>query len=166
LYKTPAALHHNFVEKIKLMERIVFSHYYPEQKLLVTRLSGLLNSSDINAWKDSLYKASEAMPDNSSFKILVDLHGFKAENFEVHKEYRTIMPLFLAEFGYRIGYLDMFPEASVELKNNRGIRCVAMANVHQDESKMKDYQEKFSKAFEQYFTDSRAGTQWINSYHI
>lgn len=166
MYKSQAALHHNFVEKVKLMERVVFSHYFPEQKLLVTRLSGLLNSSDIKAWRDSLYRASESIPDHSTFKVLVDLHGFKAGNFEVHKEYRLIMPLFLAGFGYRIGYLDMFPEASLELKNMRGIRCVAMANVHQDESKMKDYQEKFSKPFEQYFTDSKAGIQWINSYSL
>jgi hypothetical protein len=91
----------------------------------------------------------------------VNLFGFKAENFEVHKAYRNIIPLLLADFGYRIGYLDMFPEASVELRHYRGIRCVAMANVHQDATKMKDYQERFSNSHEQYFTDQETAVNWI-----
>jgi len=43
----------------------------------------------------------------------------------------------------------------------RGIECKAMANVHQDETKMADYEKRFSKAYERYFTDSAAALNWI-----
>ena len=145
------------------MEKITEATYYPDQKIVELRLSGLLNAADIENWKNEIEKTMSQVPDNSTFKMLVNLHGFKAENFEVHKAFRNIVPLLLADYGYRIGYLDMFPEASVELKNTRGIQCVAMANVHQDETKMKDYQEKFSSAKEQYFTEPLVAEQWIES---
>ncbi|MBN8676210.1 MAG: hypothetical protein J0L56_18910 [Chitinophagales bacterium] len=145
------------------MEKITEATYYPEQKIVELRLRGLLNAADIENWKNEIEKTMSQVPDNSTFKMLVNLHGFKAENFEVHKAFRNIVPLLLADYGYRIGYLDMFPEASVELKNTRGIQCVAMANVHQDETKMKDYQENFSSAKEQYFTEPLVAEQWIES---
>jgi hypothetical protein len=37
---------------------------------------------------------------------------------------------------------------------DRGIQCKAIANVHQDETKMTAYERKLSKAYEQYFTNS------------
>ncbi len=145
------------------MEKLFESRYIVNKKLLITTLSGLLNSVDIKKWKESLEEAAAQIPDNTEFKMLVDLYGFKAENFPVHQEYRTIIPLFLADYGYRIGYLDMFPEASVSLINTRGISCIAMANVHQDESKMKDYETKFSKKNERYFISSEEALQWIEN---
>jgi hypothetical protein len=143
------------------MKKIIATEYLPGQDLVITRLTGLLNFEDIQNWKLSLEEALIQVPDNSSFRILVNQHGFKAENFEVHKVYRNIMPLFLASYGYRIGYLDMFPEATVELKNTRGIKCIAIAIVHHDESKMKDYQQKFSSEKEQYFTAPDQAEYWI-----
>jgi len=145
------------------MTKITNSFWQPAEQLVTTRLSGLLDTADIQQWENTLTETMKQVPDNTAIKMLVDLHGFKAENFEVHKQYRNIIPLLLARHGYRIGYLDMFPEASITLTTERGIRVVAMANVHQDETKMKDYQEKFSKPFEQYFTDSAAAHAWILS---
>lgn len=148
------------------MSKYYFSEWKPVDKLLITRLSGELNKEDIVAWEKSLSDAAKKIPANSEFKLLINLFGFKAANFEVHKEFRNIIPLFLAEYGYRIGYLDMFPEATIKLKNNRSIQCVAMANVHQDETKMKDYQVKFSNAHEQYFVDDKEALMWIQKLEI
>lgn len=143
------------------MGKIIYAAYHPTTQVLELRLSGLLNFEDIDTWKLMIMKAVSEIPDNTEIRTLVNLFGFKAENFEVHKAYRNIIPLLLADFGYRIGYLDMFPEATVELRHHRGIRCVAMANVHQDATKMKDYQERFSNPHEQYFTDQDAAVNWI-----
>lgn len=143
--------------------KITDSFWQPAERLVTTRLSGLLNTSDIQRWERMLTATMDQIPDHTQIKMLVNLHGFKAENFEVHKQYRNIIPLLLAQYGYRIGYLDMFPEASVTISHHRQIQVVAMANVHQDETKMKDYQEKFSKPYEQYFTDPDAALAWILS---
>lgn len=145
------------------MEKIIGTEWQPQDNLIITRLSGLLNTEDIKAWETSLHEALAHIPDNTSFKILVNLHGFTAGHVDVHKQYRNIMPLLLAGYGYRIGYLDMFPEATVELTITRGITCKAMANVHQDETKMNDYEKRFSKAHERYFINSDEALSWIRT---
>ena len=38
-----------------------------------------------------------------------------------------------------------------------------MANVHQDETKMADYERRFSKANERYFINSDEALEWIRS---
>lgn len=143
------------------MGKIIYAAYHAKVQVLEIRLSDIVSFEDIETWKLVIRKAVAEIPDNSEIRVLVNLFGFKAENVEVHKAYRNIIPLLLADFGYRIGYLDLFPEASLELSNHRGIRCVAMANVHQDATKMSTYQERFSTAREQYFTDQEAAVDWI-----
>ena len=160
-FDTPAEPVISYWRYIRPMEKIISTEWQPQDNLIITRLSGLLNREDIIAWEESLHEALGRIPDNTSFKILVDLHGFTAAHVDVHKQYRNIMPLLLASYGYRIGYLDMFPEANVELTVTRGIQCKAMANVHQDETKMVDYEKRFSKAYERYFTDFAAALNWI-----
>lgn len=145
------------------MNIVADTKWYPEQQLLVTQLSGKIELKHVEAWKSSLVSALSLVPDNSSFKILIDLFGFEAVDTETHKAYRTIVPTLLAAYNYRIGYLDMFPEAEVVLKKERGIVCVAMANIHHNQSKMTDYQNRFSSAHEQYFSDIESGLNWINS---
>lgn len=143
------------------MEKRISTRFFQKRQLLITRLCGVLNGQDICRWSASLENAFRKIPDNGKFKILVNLHGFRAADMETHKRFRTIMPALLADYGYRIGYLDMFPEANVELKNTRGIRCVAMANVHHEETKMNDYQARFGSDSEAYFTDPAKARNWI-----
>jgi hypothetical protein len=69
-----------------------------------------LKADDIEALKEEIDRTMSRVPDNSTFKMLVNLHGFKAENFEVHKAFRNMVPLLLANYGYRVGYLDSFPK--------------------------------------------------------
>lgn len=145
------------------MEKVIYSEFRADLGILITRLGGLINSSDIICWENSLLEATANIPANTTFSMFVNLMGFKASNFAVHKQFRTIIPTLLSNYGYRIGYLDMFPEAEITLSNKRGIRCIAMANAHQDASKMLDYQTKFSNATEQYFTDEKAAWEWITN---
>lgn len=149
-----------------MIEHTIMTEWYANEQLLVTKLNGKMNSIDIERWKDSLHAVMDTIPGNTSFKILVDLHGFEAENTEVHKEYRAIIPLLLADYGYRIGYLDMFPEATAEMQNKRGVQCVAMANVHHNADKMLDYETRFSKPHEHYFTEPEAALNWIRQFGI
>jgi hypothetical protein len=145
------------------MEKLIYTSWDATSKILVTTLRGKVNEEDVDSWEASLTNTLASIPDGTRFKILVNLHGFEAENMDVHKRYRTIMPLLLAQYGYRIGYLDMFPEAEIELHHTRGIRCIAMANVHHNADKMNDYQRRFANVHEHYFTEPEDAWNWITN---
>ncbi len=145
---------------------ITTSSWLPEQQLILTRISGLANAQDVSKWENTLIDALDEIPDNGVFKIMMDLHGFKAENFEVHKQFRTIIPATLVNYGWRVGYIDLFPEASITLRNTRGIQCLAAVHVHQDESKIKNYDENFSRANERFFTDPLKAREWIDAFDM
>lgn len=145
------------------MEKRIDTTWHPDQRLIITTLRGKLKVCDLSYWEESLHTSLKQIGDQSEFKILVNLYGFEAENFLIHQEYRTIIPLLLADYGYRIGYLDMFPEANLIVKNIRGIQCIAMANVHHDEEKMADYEMRFGKSNEKYFTEYETALNWITT---
>jgi hypothetical protein len=145
---------------------IAESTWLKNEKLIVTRISGTATAEDVSRWKSSLLFALEQVPDNDVFKIMVDLHGFKAVNFDVHKQFRVIVPETLANYDWRVGYLDMFPEAQIELKSTRGIRCIAAVHVHHDESKIKNYDDNYSRFNERFFNDPAVARQWIVAFTI
>ena len=120
------------------------SKWIAGQSLLVTRISGEVEMQDVELWENSLTLALSQVADYGVFKMLIDLHGFKAANIQVHKKFREIIPLTLSRYGWRVGYLDMFPEASVTLINERGIQCMAAAHVHHDASKINLYESEYS----------------------
>jgi hypothetical protein len=145
------------------MKRNIQTSWHPNEELIVTRLNGKLGIDDIIHWEKDLLQTMEHIPNDISFKILVDLSEFEAENMDVHKYFRNIIPLLLANYSYRIGYLKIFPEANIQLNKIRGITCIAMANVHHNQEKMTDYQLKFSNTYEQYFTNADKAMKWILS---
>jgi hypothetical protein len=119
--------------------KITETKWYPAERLVVTHISGHVDEQDISKWQQSLEEVLNRIEDNSRFKIFVNLHGFKAVNFDAHKKFRVIIPSTLADYGFRAGYLGLFPEAEVHLKNTRGIQCVAAVHVHQDDTKINNY---------------------------
>jgi hypothetical protein len=144
--------------------KITHSEWFPDNNLLITHISGDVTKEDISLWEQSLYTALERINDNGSFKILVNLYGFKAVDFEAHKAFRTIVPATLANYGWRTGYLDLFEEAAnLQLTQTRGISCIAAAHVHQDETKIEKYEALFGKATEHFFTDPFKAEHWIRS---
>lgn len=146
------------------MDKIITTHWYPENKLIITHISGEANSDDIKRWEQSLLRTLDQVEDNDTFKIFVNLHGFKAINIEAHKQFRTIIPLTLATYGWKCGYVDMFEEASLlQLTNIRGIQCTAAAHAHHDETKMALYESNYSRSNEHFFTDPIAAQQWISN---
>lgn len=145
---------------------ITESTWLKNEKLIVTRISGTATAEDVTRWETSLLAALEQISDNGVFKIMVDLHGFKAVNFEVHKQFRVIVPKTLADYDWRVGYLDLFPEAQIELKSTRGVRCMAAVHVHQDESKIRNYDDNYSRYNERFFTDPAVARQWIETFEM
>jgi len=143
---------------------ITETHWYPEEQLLITHLSGRVGSLDVERWKQSLDTSLSAIPDNGAFKIMVNLYGFKASDFEVHKKYRVIIPSLLADYGHRTGYLALFPEVEVPLTYTRGIICQAAVHVHQDATKINDYDTRFRSANERFFTDPVQAERWIRAW--
>lgn len=142
------------------------SDWNQKEKLLTTQISGDAAIEDVKRWEASLQKSLEEISDNGVFKIFINLDGFKAVNFEVHKAFREIISRTLANFGWRVGYLDMFPEASVELKSERGIVCKAAVHLHHDETKITNYDKNYSRQNERFFTDVYKAKAWIDNYKI
>ncbi|NCT94166.1 MAG: hypothetical protein GXC72_07075 [Chitinophagaceae bacterium] len=147
-----------------MTDKKTISYWDQDKQLLVTEISGDIEEADVNNWKQGLADCIALIPDNSVFKIWVNLYGFKASNFEVHKLFRSVIPLTLSKFQWRVGYLNLFPEADgLELSSERGIRCVGAAHCHQDETKIRLYQSEYSSPLEHYFTNPVLGYQWIEA---
>jgi hypothetical protein len=143
---------------------ITKSTWLPEEKLVITQISGEVDVAEIEAWDRSLQEALAKIEDNGTFKILVNLHGFQAANLAAHKRFRTIIPATLANYGWKAGYVNLFEEAAgMQLTRTRGIACVAAVHVHQDQSKIEKYDSLFGKETERFFTDPFLGESWIRS---
>lgn len=138
------------------------TQWLPDESLLITELKGPVDVAGIEAWERSLHGALDQLPENTSFKIFVDLVGLAPVDVETHKRYRSTVPLALARHGWRVGYLDMFEEANnLPLTTERGVRCVKAAHAHQDAYKIEEYDRRFGKASERFFTDSAVALAWL-----
>ncbi|HNI90604.1 MAG TPA: hypothetical protein PKX55_20805 [Leptospiraceae bacterium] len=149
------------------MIKIADTRWLPEHKLIITELRGNVNSEDVEKWISSLYQALDQIEDNGVFKIFINLMDFQAVDLDVHKKYREIIPRPLGEYGWKVGYVDMFERAKeLQLSNKRGIQCVAAVHVHQDETKIQKYEDNYSRENEHYFTDIKKAEDWIYSYPV
>ncbi|MBD0257009.1 MAG: hypothetical protein ICV83_14920 [Cytophagales bacterium] len=141
---------------------ITKSEWLPEEKLVITQISGEADMAAIEAWDRSLQEALSRIEENGTFKILVNLHGFQAVNLAAHQRFRTVIPATLANYGWKAGYVNLFEEAAnMQLTRTRGIACVAAVHVHQDQSKIEKYDAMFGKETERFFTDPALGYSWI-----
>jgi beta-lactamase class D len=146
--------------------KITRTDWYPEKSLVVTHISGDVTKDDIATWEKSLHDTLDRLEPNSSFKIFINLHGFKAIDIEAHKRFRAIVPSTLANYGWKVGYVDLFEEEGKKLtfSNTRGIQCSAAVHCHQDATKIELYQQRFSRENEHFFTDPVKALQWVESY--
>jgi hypothetical protein len=148
--------------------KITETTWFPEKKLLVTHISGDIEKPDIEKWENSLKEALDKIDDNESFKVFINMHGFTAVDIDAHKRFRGIVPLTLADYGWKVGYVDLFEEEAKTMtyKNTRGIKCVGAAHAHQDETKMDLYETRFSGEREHFFKDPTKAIEWIESLSI
>ncbi|TGM57812.1 hypothetical protein [Leptospira adleri] len=140
------------------------TRWISEKQLISTTLSGKVKMEDVELWEKRLLESIDQIPENAVFKILVNLHGFEAANMEAHKRFRTVIPGVLSDYGWKVGYLNLFEESEqMTFRNLRGIRCIAAAHVHQDETKINSYQEKFGRENERFYTDPKIAEAWITN---
>lgn len=144
------------------------TNWYPEKRLLVTHISGDLEKADIEQWEKSFKNTLDSIEDHTTFKIFVNMYGFKAVDLDVHKRFRGVVPLTLADYGWKVGYVNLFEEEAraMTFKTTRGIQCVGAAHAHQDETKMDLYQTKFSSDREHFFPDPAQARQWIENLEL
>jgi hypothetical protein len=137
--------------------------WHAEKNLLVTVIQGDLDKEDIERWEASLDAAMEQIESGSLFKFMVNMHGFKAVDIDAHKRFRAIIPLTLAQYNWKVGYVDLFEKEASEMvfTATRNICCAGAAHAHHDATKMELYQARFSRPNEQFFTDPDAALQWI-----
>lgn len=144
------------------------TNWYPEKRLIVTQISGDLEKSDIEQWEKSFKDTLDQIEDDTTFKIHVNMNGFTAVNIDAHKRFRAVIPLTLADYGWKVGYVDLFEEEAkmMTYKNIRGIKCVGAAHSHQDETKMDLYETKFSSDKEHFFLDPVKARHWIENLEL
>lgn len=139
------------------------SRWLAEKKLLMTRLCEEVDITSVVQWERSLVNKVEEIPDGNAFKIFIDLFGFKAVDLDTHKRFRSVIPVLLSQYNWRIGYLNLFEEANdLVLSSKRGVQCFGAAHVHQDETKIEKYQSMFGTDAERYFTNPAQAWNWIN----
>ena len=145
--------------------KIAKTDWEPGHGLIVTHISGDLEKQDVMRWEQSLHEALDRIEDGGTFSIFVNMHGFTALNLEAHKYFRTIVPLTLADYGWKVGYVAMFEEEAEKLvvSSKRNVRCVAVAHCHQDATKIEKYESLYSSPNERFFTDSKKAEAWIRS---
>lgn len=149
-------------------KKITETIWYPKNCLLVTQISGILETAAVEAWETSLRNALDQIGDNSSFKIFVNMHGFTAANFETHKRFRSVVPLTLADYNWKVGYVDLFEDAAKHMtyQRKRGITCAGAAHAHHDGTKMDLYETRFGREKEHFFHDPVQASTWIENLEI
>jgi hypothetical protein len=139
------------------------SIWNPNDRVLVTRIGGAPGHAEVANWRESLARELSQIEDDSTFKIIVDFRGYEADDLAVHQEICVIIPITLAEYGFRTALMDLFEGANLPLRNRYGISCLAVAHVHHDENKMNEYDRRLGRPNERFFTDYRLAEDWIRS---
>ncbi|MCE7063854.1 hypothetical protein [Dyadobacter sp. CY326] len=142
------------------------SDWFADEQLIVTQISGDIDREDVIRWEQTLQNALDQVPDSGAFKIFINLHGFKAVDLDAHKQFRNIIPLTLANYGWKVGYVAMFPEDADKMliTKKRNVQCVAAAHCHQDASKIEKYESLYSSNNEHFFTNVEAANEWIRKW--
>jgi hypothetical protein len=144
--------------------KIIQTTWDENTKIVTTQYKGPVTAKDAVKWTKSLWDVLNQLPSNSTFKLLVDLHGFEPDNLEAHKVSKHIIPDVLTKHNLRSAYLDLFdqrPEATIS--STRGIQCTAFANVHHDQNKMDDYRERIGTPNQQFFTSVDQAREWLKT---
>jgi hypothetical protein len=141
--------------------------YNAGQSLLESRLSGRVSVDDVRAWQRDLERQVAALPAGTRFKFLSDLGGFDPVDIAAHKAMREVVPRLLAAHGMWPALIDLFdPIPAVPVTSARAVTCVAFANVHHDEAKMRDYAARIGRPEQRFFSARREAEAWLDSFSV
>jgi hypothetical protein len=135
------------------------------QAILRTRFPGPAGIAEVVAWRAGLYAAAASIPRLSSFKLLVDLRGYEVSVMEpsVHKVQREIVPIFLATYHFRTGFIDFFGVKGDTVRYREEAHCRGVAHVHHDAPKMELYRQTLGRDDESFFSSLPEAEAWIAS---
>lgn len=140
------------------------TRFDPNVRLVTTGLIGTVDQDDVEAWIADLTRTLHALSDDSTFRMLFDLHTYQPATIAAHKAMRTVIPAALVRHGMRPAYLDLFdPQPDVIVNPQPHARCIAFANVHHNADRMDDYEERAGKSDQRFFSDLRTAQEWIVS---
>ena len=145
--------------------KTIYSEWFADEQLIMTQISGDIEKEDVVRWEQTLHASLDQVPHAGKFKIFINLYGFKAVDLDAHKKFRSVIPLTLAEYGWKVGYVALFPEEAEKMviTKNRDVQCVAAAHCHQDATKIEKYESLYSSDHEHFFTDENEADAWIRS---
>lgn len=151
-----------------MLKRIFTNTWHPLTRILISELSGDIYLDEIENWEQSLITKLNKIESNIEFKIFINLHGFKAIDLIAHKRFRTIIPTILAEYNWKVGYVNLFENEAKDLvlKRSRGITCIAAAHCHDDATKIERYENMFGKYNERFFTEPSVAFDWLNHLQV
>lgn len=137
--------------------------YDPTSETLSSRVTGILSMTDVTEWRDALYRGVARRPAGTVFRALTDIRGYEVadQDRSVHAEMRQVIPVFLAEHGFAVGFWRLY-EADPPAPAS-SIRCRAVAHVHHDQEKADRYNELLATATERFFTDRAAAQEWLTA---
>lgn len=149
------------------MEIEYYTNWEKESSLIVTRLAGPVTEVDVEEWEKGLREVFQTLPKGTQFKIFVNLHGLSPSSVNAHKSYRDVIPLLLSQYGWRIGYLDLFEEANeLKITTTNECKCYAAVHCHQDGYKIQEYERRFGKENEHFYEDPNLCESWIREYDL
>lgn len=149
-------------------KKIITTEWYPDKSILITHLAGNISTEDLAVWEESFKTSLDMIEANACFKIFVNLHGFKAVDLMTHKSFRTIIPITLSEYGWKVGYIGLFEKEAEDIVfiSKRGITCIAAAHCHHDATKIERYESQFGRYNERFFTDPVLAEHWLRNLEV
>ncbi|MCF0048527.1 hypothetical protein LXM25_00580 [Dyadobacter sp. LJ53] len=146
--------------------KIIRSDWHADDRLIITQISGDIVKEDVTRWEQTLDAALDQIPESGVFKIFVNLHGFTAADIDTHKYFRDIIPRTLAHYGWKVGYVAMFPQEAEKMiiTRKRDIQCIAAAHCHHDATKIEKYELLYSSDNERFFTDVEEADAWVRGW--
>jgi hypothetical protein len=141
------------------------STWDPTRSILRTRFSGPAGIAQVVSWRAGLYAAAAAIPARTVFKLLVDLRGYQVGSMDpsVHKVQRDVIPLFLATYHFRTGFIDFFGVKGEVIPIKEDARCIAVAHVHHEGPKVELYRQTLGRENETFFSQIQEAEAWISA---
>jgi hypothetical protein len=114
-----------------------------EERILRTRLSGILQPEDLETWEQQLEDLSRQIPKHFDFAMLVDIRGYEVSEQDkaLHQRQRVIIPTLLARHGFEVGFFRLFEVQNTISLDPERARCRVVAHVHHDCDKMALYNQ-------------------------
>ncbi len=143
-----------------MADALIDARWEPDGQVVVTRLSGTIDESDVDQWRDALDAVVMDIPDGTEIALLSDLWGYEPASIDVHRRVREVIPRRLAAMGFRTSLVDAVA-GRLEIATAPRITCVKVAHVHHDHVKMSTYERAHGSAAERFFGDRPRAFDWL-----